>query len=508
MLKNNKTMILLGFILLKFFLQYILISPEYELHRDEYLYLDQANHLAFGYVSVPPLTSWISFIIQAFGNTVFWVKFFPALFGALTIFVVWKSIEELNGDLYALILGATCVLLSAILRINTLYQPNSLDILCWITLYFAVIKYINTENPKWLYIGALVCAIAFLNKYTIVFLLLGLVPGLIITKQRQLLFTKHLLFAFILGILLVLPNLIWQYNNQFPVFHHLKELSEKHLVNVNRWDFFKSQVLFFTGSLVVILSALYALIFYPPYKKYQAFFFTFLFTLFVFAYFRAKDYYAIGLYPVYIAFGATYLENIFARKLYLQLIVLLIPIVFFVPFYAVAFPNKSPAYIIAHAEMYKRIGLLRWEDGKDHPLPQDFADMLGWQELAQKVDEHYASLPNPEKTLVLCDNYGQAGAINYFTTQGIRAVSFHADYINWFELEKEYLHFIRVKSYSERYDEFEKTSPYFETSFVADSITNEHAREFGTTIFVFINSKIDINKRIKTELEQEKCRNK
>ena len=100
---KNK-IILLCFIFLKFLIQYSLISPEYELQRDEFLHLDQANHLAFGYLSVPPVTSWISYIIKLLGNSVFWIKFFPTLFGALTIFVVWKAIEELKGNLFALIL--------------------------------------------------------------------------------------------------------------------------------------------------------------------------------------------------------------------------------------------------------------------------------------------------------------------------------------------------------------------------------------------------------------------
>ncbi len=117
---TKKNIILIGFIIAKFVLQYTLISPEYDLQRDEFLHLDQGHHLAWGYISVPPVTSWISYIIHLLGNTVFWVKFFPALFGALTIVVVWKAIEELSGNLTALILGATCVFFSALLRLNTL----------------------------------------------------------------------------------------------------------------------------------------------------------------------------------------------------------------------------------------------------------------------------------------------------------------------------------------------------------------------------------------------------
>ena len=133
---TKKTIILLGFLALKFLLQFLLLSPEYDLQRDEYLHLDQANHLAWGYLSVPPFTSWNSYIIQLLGNSIFWIKFFPAAYGALTIYIVWKSIEELNGNLFALILGSTGVLFSALLRLNTLYQPNSFDVLSWTALYF------------------------------------------------------------------------------------------------------------------------------------------------------------------------------------------------------------------------------------------------------------------------------------------------------------------------------------------------------------------------------------
>src|SRR5260221_12492070 len=87
---TKKAMILACFIIIKFLLQYFLINPEYDLQRDEYLYLDQANHLAWGYSSVPPVTSWISNIVFYLGNTIFWVRFFPSLFVELTIALVWK----------------------------------------------------------------------------------------------------------------------------------------------------------------------------------------------------------------------------------------------------------------------------------------------------------------------------------------------------------------------------------------------------------------------------------
>ncbi|MEM0576721.1 glycosyltransferase family 39 protein [Flavobacterium polysaccharolyticum] len=503
---KKKTLLLLGFVILKFILQYFLISSAYDLHRDEYLHIDQGQHLAWGYQSVPPLTSWISYLIYELGNGVFWVKFFPALFGALTMVVVWKAIEALHGNIFALVLGATCVLFSVLLRLNLLFQPNSFDVLCWTTLYFLIIQYFQTESPKWLYMSAVVFALGFLNKYTIVFLLLGLIPAILCTEQRKIFTQKAFYFSILLGVLLIAPNLYWQIQNDFPVIWHIKELSDTQLVNVDRMDFFKAQITYFIGSFIVLLAAIYALVFYTPYRKLKAFSLAIVLTLLVLAYFKAKGYYAIGLYPIYIAFGAVFLSNTLHQKWknYWQPALMVLPLLFFILMYQVVFPNKSPEYILNHQEKYQKLGLLRWEDGKDHPLPQDFADMLGWKELASKVDSVYTTLPNKEKTLILCDNYGQAGAINFYTQHQLKAVSFNADYIHWFDLNKKYENLIRIKEAQEVADELKQTAPFFESSMIAAAIENKYARELGTTIFRFEGSKIDINKRIKDEIEEVK----
>lgn len=504
-----KNLVLTVLILLKFILQYSLIDPVYELQRDEYLHLDQARHLAWGFQSVPPVTSWISWIILQLGNGVFWVKFFPALFGALTIWVVWKTVEELKGSWFSLALAGISILLSVLIRINMLYQPNSLDVLSWTLLFFLLVKYIHSARSHWLYAIAVVFAFGFLNKYNIVFLLLGLLPAFILTEHRKIFRNKHLYLAAGLAFFLILPNLIWQFQNNFPVVHHLKELAATQLVNINRVDFLKEQLLFFYGCLFVILAAFGAFLFYPSFRKYRIFGWAFLFTILLFVWFRAKSYYAIGLYPVFIAFGAVYLENILSGRWakYLRWAALAIPVLLFVPMLQIAFPNRSPQEIRRHAKMYHDFGLLRWEDGKEHSLPQDFADMIGWKELAHKVDSAYTIISDPEHTLVFCDNYGQAGAINYYSAyKNIGAVSLSADYLNWFRLDKEIRHLIRVKEVSDNGKEIEKSQPYFETFLVFGKITTEFAREQGTTIYLMKKAiaGVNVNEAISKQIDERK----
>lgn len=289
----------------------------------------------------------------------------------------------------------------------------------------------------------------------------------------------------------------------------MQELADTQLVNVQRMSFLKNQFFFFLGAVFVIPFALYGLLFSTQLKKFHFLFWSFIFTLTLFTYLKAKDYYAIGLYPIYIAIGSVYISRIMNHKVgyIIKPILLIMPVLATFLSFDIAFPNKRPEYIIKHQDTYRDLGLLRWEDGKDHEIPQDYADMLGWKELASKVKLAMQKIDSPESTLVLCDNYGQAGAINFYSNGAIKAVSFDADYLNWFDLRIQYTNLIRVKNRDERGTEFIETSPYFESSSIMDSITNKYAREFGTTIFIFEGSKVDINKRIQEELHEKNNEN-
>lgn len=491
---KKETLILFAFIVIKIVLQYLVVHPIYDLQRDEYLHLDQAKHLAWGYHSIPPLTSWVSWVILQLGNSYFWVKFFPALFGAFTIAVVWKTVESLKGSLYACILTAIALTFSTLLRINMLFQPNSLDILCWTLLYYTLIRYIQTEHYKWLYLAAISFAIGFLNKYNIAFCIVGLLPAIMLTSQRKLFLKPKFYLAILIGLALISPNLIWQFQNDFPVLKHMKELQETQLVHVERMDFVKDQILFFFSSLLIIIAGFISLFTYSLFKPYRLLFVAFAFTITLFIYLKAKGYYAIGLYPIFLAFGAVYISFLFQHgwKLYLRLVPIVIILVLFIPLLDRALPTKTPA------EYFKAGKQHTWEDGKKHPISQDFADMLGWQELAKKVDSIYTKLPDKESILILCDNYGQAGAINYYTkVKGLKADSFTDDYINWVNLNREIKTIIRIKE--AKNINFTRDLSLFKNIVHVGKVENKFAREKDTQLILLREPKIDLAKLLKTE---------
>lgn len=474
--------ILILVIAVKLILQFAFVNPVYELHRDEFLHLDQAFHPAAGYISVPPFTSWMAGLIYIFGGDLFWVRLIPALFGALTIIFAWLIVEETGGGLYAKVLTSVFLIFSVFTRMNVLFQPNSFDILAWTMVFFFLIKYNHTSHPKWLMILAVIIALGLYNKYNIMFLVAGLFTGLLFTPQR-LIFTRKIFYiSMVLCLILFLPNIIWQTVNGFPVVRHMEALNDSQLVNISRADFLLDQ--FKYGLIgILTLAAFLALLFFKPFRQYRFIGWTFIAVIALYTLSRAKSYYSIGLYPVMFAIGSVWLEVILKRlkHVVIPLIAILNVFIFFV-IVKFLMPYQSPEEIILNRQSYERMGLLRWEDGVNHPLPQDFSDMLGWQEMADKALTAYKMIPVDEldNTLVFCDNYGQTGALNYYNkTKMTEAYSFNTDYIWWLPDMKVIKNVVLVgdrpdNGIIEMFSAFQRVG----------TVENEYARENGTAIWL------------------------
>ncbi|HET6558272.1 MAG TPA: glycosyltransferase family 39 protein [Prolixibacteraceae bacterium] len=494
--------LLLVFLIGKMILQFVVVNPVYELHRDEFLYLDQAKHLAAGYISVPPLTAWLSALVFALGGGEFWVRFFPALFGAFTILLAWLTIEEIGGRIYAKVLVSCALLFSVFVRLNILYQPNAFDILAWTAAFYFLVSYIRSQKPLWLYCLMLTFVLGIYNKYTMVFLLAALLTGLLLTPQRKILFSKNFFFGLLLGSVLLLPNVLWQISNDFPVLHHMAALKRTQLDYTSTSGFLIEQLMFISGSLVLIIAAFWALITYQPFKVYRVVGYTYVAVMLIFIALKAKSYYAFSIYPVLLVFGGVYLEAVIAKAWKKVIIGLLIVVnlLVFMAIYNLVFPVWAPAKIMDHKDKFEDLGLLKWNDGKNHHLPQDFADMLGWKEMAQKALAAYRMIPENERqqTLIFCDNYGQAGAINYYN-RGLmpEAYSFNTDYIYWIPRMKEIKNVLMVGEKPE-----EEVTALFTSVQQTGKVENEFAIEKNTPIYLLKGAHPDITVLFYEEMDQ------
>lgn len=497
----KRTLLLLCFVLAKFGLQFGLTDPAYGLHRDEFLHLDQGKHLAWGYLSVPPFTSWMAFLIDAFGGDVFWVRFFPAAFGALTLLVVWKTVESLGGTTWALVIAASGVTFSALLRLNMLFQPNSADIFFWTLLFYLMLRYLMDGKVKWLYFSSLAFALAFYNKYTVLFLAAGLFAGLLLSGRKAL-FSRHVLLAGGLALLLISPNLYWQVGHDFPVVWHMRKLAKTQLQHVDMANFTTEQFLFFAASVPVWITGLYALAAHTAFRPLRPLFWAVLVAMGLFVACSAKSYYTIGLYPFLIAAGAAFLGRKDLSWLrYARPILAAAPVLFVIGMAKYLFPVLSPPEIRSDKESFAHLGLLRWEDGQEHLIPQDFADMLSWPDMARLVDRALAGVPKTE-VLVFCDNYGQAGAVNFYSESGVSAVSFNADYAGWFDLSRPIGYVVLVRNAWEEDARITEAALFGRIDYIGE-VTDPFARENGTKVYLLSEPKTDLVRYFRKELAAE-----
>jgi hypothetical protein len=153
-------------------------------------------------------------------------------------------------------------------------------------------------------------------------------------------------------------------------------------------------------------------------------------------------------------------------------------------------PIPSPEEINANHKTFEQMGLLRWEDGKNHQLPQDFADMLGWKEMADIAYQAWVTLPDDEKskTLIFTDNYGQVGALNYYNRKRTpKAYSFNTDYLFWFPENIEIQNMIFVGSMNDF------ICGHFNKCILVGQVENQYARERGTAVYQLLGAKDSTN---------------
>src|SRR6187399_3505023 len=157
----------------------------YQPHRDEYLYLAEAHHMDFGYMEIPPLLSVFAWITSFFGAGMFWIRIWPALFGALTFLLVGKIILSLGGRIFALFLGWLPFMIDGYMRLFFLFMPNFLDVFFWTLMTFSVIRFIQTQQNKWLYVFGVAIGLGMMSKYSVAFYTLSILAGILFTRQRQ-----------------------------------------------------------------------------------------------------------------------------------------------------------------------------------------------------------------------------------------------------------------------------------------------------------------------------------
>ena len=416
------------------------LSGGYGYFRDELYYIACSDHMAWGYVDQPPFSIAALLLSRLlFGDSLFALRLFPALAGAVVVALAGMMTKELGGKRYAQVLASCCTILAPlILGMNSYFSMNSFDILFWTLAFYLIIVIMKKDEQKyWLLLGV-VLGLGLLNKISVLWLGAGLAFGLLLTPDRKLLLTRRVWFAALIAILLFLPHIIWQVNYNFPTIEFIKNATSHKYVAISPGEMFLQQVMNMNPFSFLIWFV--GVVYFLTAKSTKPFRILPLIYLTVFVILvinrNSKSEYLGPMFPMLFALGAFSLEK-FILKMnwrWLKPVILalllsggIIPAPFALPVLPVeTFISYSQALGMTPSTPEKK---------KLNKLPQHYADMFGWEKMAAVVADAYHTLTPEEKTkcAIVVGNYGEAGAIDFFGRKYNlpKAISGHNNYWLW-----------------------------------------------------------------------------
>jgi len=382
---------------------HLLTNNRYGFHRDELQTLSDALHLDWGFVAYPPLTPFLERIgLGIFGISLVGLRVCSVIAQGAAVFTTGLMARELGGGRLAQVAAALAVALSPLpLFEGTEFQYTTFDYLWWVLIAYFVIRLLKTENPQWwLAIGAVV-GIGLMTKYTMLFLVAGILGGLLLTRARRFLRSWWLWGGIVLALLIFLPNLIWQVRHDFISLHFLRHIHARDVGEGRANGFLRDQFLICANRFAAPLwiAGLVGLLRDRRYRP-LAWMYLIPFALFWFA--KGRGYYLGAAYPMLMAMGATvcgrwvtslprpwrwtleaaYLTVLVAWGLYICTAIL--PLASSGPLRDFALNNNG-----------------------------DLREEIGWNELVRTVAGIRDSLPQEQRETVgvLVGNYGEQGAI-------------------------------------------------------------------------------------------------
>jgi len=98
---KNIRLVIIILAIIKFLLPFLLQNAAYQPHRDEYLYLDQAGHMDWGFLENPPMITAMAWISKLLGGNIVWIKIWPSLFGAFTFYLTAELALAFGGKSFS-----------------------------------------------------------------------------------------------------------------------------------------------------------------------------------------------------------------------------------------------------------------------------------------------------------------------------------------------------------------------------------------------------------------------
>lgn len=402
---SSDTAILI-YIALATILTQLVCGGRFGFHRDELATLEDARHLAWGYVAYPPITPFFGRLsLILFGTSVSGFRFFAAVAQAASVVLTGLMARELGGRRGAQLVAAAAAIPFCLVS-GALMQYVAFDYLCWVLTAYFVIRLLKSENPRWWLAIGVAIGLGMMTKYTMGFFALGVTVGVLLTRTRRHLASKWLWMGVVVSLLIFLPNLLWQAHHHFISLDFLHTIHERDVRIGRAQGFLPDQLKFTLLGFPLWLAGLYCYSLSKAGSRFRMLGWMYIVPLILFLVAKGRGYYMGPAYPMLYAAGSVWGEQ---RLQSLGR--------------AAAAKIRSLAWIALAADILlvgaiaippTHINSTLWKFASKNN--GDLLEEVGWPELAQTIAQIRDSLPAEDRSHfgVLAANYGEAGAINLY----------------------------------------------------------------------------------------------
>ena len=410
----------------------------YGVFRDELYYIACARHLDWGYVDHPPVVALVAWLLgMVTGESWIALRVLTAAVAGATILIVGDTAADLGagrwGRFAAQLLTATA---PVYLSLFSVYSMNAIDVLIWAGLARIAVSILASGRERlWLGFGAL-AGVGLQNKFDVGLFGAGLVVGLIAARRIEVFRSRWIWLGGAIAAVLIAPHVIWQAVHEWPTGEFVANAQRQKITALGPFGFVARQF-FMAGPVgfVFALAGMGWLLAARSARPFRPLGWAALVVLVALAVSVSKPYYFSPALAILFPAAGAALEQWSAGRFAVRLRAAALLAIGSI---LVAAPLTKP--LLSEDAYVRYADALGVPPGTDENhamgrLPQFFADMHGWREMAEAVAEVHAALPPDDrvKACVFAQNYGEAGAIDYFgPALGLPpAISQHNAYWMW-----------------------------------------------------------------------------
>jgi hypothetical protein len=406
---------------------HLAFGARYGWFRDELYYVACGRRLAFGYVDHPPIVAVIARLATTlFGGSLVGLRLFAAFAAGLAIVLTAEIARTFGGRRLAQTIAAGASAIAPYyLVVGHVYTMNAFEPLVWGGIGLVVARALRDEDGTasrrgLLWLGPLV-GIGILNKHSASWPAIALALGLLASPGRRLLLRKEIWIAAGIATLLVLPHLLWQVKHHFPTLEFGRSALSGKNEPYGPLGLFGQVAQQLHPLLVPLwLAGLVGLLASAGLRRFRPLGIGFVLIALLVYGTQAKTYYLAPAFTWLFAAGAIVAERAVGERLLWRRLLAAYGALAFLGGLALlpmAIPALEALTFIGYA---RRLGVLgeqrSGEKMRPAALPQLYADMHGWPELAVAVEGVVRGLTPAERddAVVLALNYGEASAIEHF----------------------------------------------------------------------------------------------